>query len=90
MEALELEETFRNYSATVQNLQRRPANDELLNLYGLFKQATEGDVTEERPVGFDFKAFAKYDAWNRLKGTSKEEAMKSYIELAKSLIAKYS
>lgn len=90
MDSRELEETFSNYSATVQNLQRRPANDELLNLYGLFKQATEGDVTEERPGGFDFKAFAKYDAWNSLKGKSKEEAMTAYIELAKNLIAKYS
>ena len=40
---------------------KRPSNEELLDLYALFKQATEGDVTGERPGGFDFKAIAKFD-----------------------------
>jgi len=87
---LELEQSFKSFSESVQNLVRRPSNEELLRLYGLFKQATEGDVLEERPGGFDFKAFAKYDAWESQKGKSKDAAMAEYIELAKELIAKYS
>lgn len=74
----------------VQQLTKRPANDELLKLYGLFKQASEGDNNEIRPGGFDFKAMAKFDSWANLKGKTKEEAMREYIDFVASLLAKYS
>lgn len=68
-------------------LTQRPSNENLLKLYSLYKQATEGDVTGERPGGFDFKGAAKYDAWQSLKGTSPEEAQLKYIELVNALHA---
>ena len=71
-------------------LTQRPGNDELLDLYALFKQATEGDVTGERPGGFDFKAIAKYDAWASKKGSSKETAMTDYVSLVQRLKKEYS
>lgn len=67
----------------------KPSNEELLKLYGLFKQATEGDNNTERPGGFDFKAAAKYNAWINFKGTSKEQAEQQYSELVEELAAKY-
>lgn len=70
-------------------LTRRPSNEELLDLYALFKQATDGDVTGERPGGFDFKAIAKFDAWAGKKGKTKDEAMKEYIDLMGKLVASY-
>ncbi|HNT49750.1 MAG TPA: acyl-CoA-binding protein [Cyclobacteriaceae bacterium] len=70
-------------------LTKRPSNEELLDLYALFKQATEGDVTGERPGGFDFKAIAKFDAWASRKGTDKEQAMQQYIELVEKLHQNY-
>ncbi|MBL7851042.1 MAG: acyl-CoA-binding protein [Cyclobacteriaceae bacterium] len=70
-------------------LTRRPSNEELLDLYALFKQATDGDVSGERPGGFDFKAIAKFDAWAGKKGKSKDEAMKEYIDLVGKLVASY-
>jgi diazepam-binding inhibitor (GABA receptor modulating acyl-CoA-binding protein) len=60
-----------------------------LNLYALFKQSSEGDVTGDRPGGFDFKAIAKYDAWAEKKGTSKEQAMQAYIKLVDNLQQQY-
>lgn len=66
-------------------LTQRPSNQDLLNLYALFKQATEGDVTGERPGGFDFKAIAKFDAWGERKGISREKAMEDYVVLVNSL-----
>lgn len=63
----------------------RPSNEELLKLYGLYKQATEGDNTEERPGGFDFKAAAKHNSWLNFKGKSKEEAEAMYIALVEQL-----
>ncbi len=70
-------------------LTKRPSNEELLDLYALFKQATDGDINEERPGGFDFKAIAKHDAWAGKKGLTKDQAMKSYVSLMNSLYAQY-
>lgn len=59
--------------------------DVLLQLYGLYKQATEGDVSGERPGGFDFKGAAKYDAWAKQRGKSADDARKAYVELVQRL-----
>ena len=67
----------------------KPTNEELLKLYSLYKQATEGDNNEERPGGFDFVAAAKYNSWLALKGWSKEEAAHEYVELVKQLSTKH-
>jgi diazepam-binding inhibitor (GABA receptor modulating acyl-CoA-binding protein) len=63
----------------------KPSNESLLNLYSLYKQATEGDVNGDGPSMFDFVAKAKYEAWASLKGKSKEQAMLEYIELVRKL-----
>ncbi|OGX85788.1 hypothetical protein BEN47_14440 [Hymenobacter lapidarius] len=62
------QEEFDAASQRAQQLPTKPSNTVLLQLYGLYKQATEGDVTGDRPGGFDFKAIAKYDAWTGLRG----------------------
>ncbi len=84
-----MEEEFQKAVKRSKELTKRPTNEELLKLYALFKQTTEGDVAEERPGGFDFKAIAKHDAWAEIKGTPKEQAMTDYIELVKNLHEKY-
>lgn len=84
-----LQEEFENAAARSKEFTKRPSNEELLELYALFKQATEGDVSGERPGGFDFKAIAKFDAWEELKGKSKEQAMKQYIDLVDKLQQEY-
>ncbi len=63
------------------------SNDTLLRLYGLYKQATLGDVTGEEPGVFDFVGRAKYDAWANRRGMAKEQAMGEYISLVRSLAA---
>lgn len=57
------------------------SNDTKLQFYSFFKQATVGDVQGDRPGMLSFEARAKYDAWAKLKGMSKEEAMQAYIDL---------
>lgn len=81
--------TLEEAVALTQKFTSRPSNEELLRLYGLYKQATEGDIDEERPAGFDFKAAAKYHAWLTLKGKSKEEATQAYLDLVEELNQKY-
>lgn len=80
---------FNSAVAKSKELTKRPSNEELLDLYALFKQASEGDVNEERPGGFDFKAIAKHDAWVSKKGKTKDQAMESYVALMNSLYAQY-
>lgn len=83
---MSLNEKFISCSEKIHTLAQKPSNDILLKLYGLYKQATEGDFVETRPGGFDFKAIAKYDAWAKLKGTPQEEAKQSYIDLVEFLL----
>jgi acyl-CoA-binding protein len=58
----------------------KPSNDLKLEMYALFKQATEGDVSGKKPGMMDLVGKAKYSAWAKLKGTSSEEAMQTYID----------
>ncbi|NVM55640.1 MAG: acyl-CoA-binding protein [Candidatus Helarchaeota archaeon] len=66
------------------SLSKQPV-DIQLELYGLYKQVTIGDVRGERPGRRKVRARAKYDAWTSRKGMSKETAMKEYIELVNKL-----
>lgn len=81
----ELETQFKTAAEAVKTLPEKPENDMLLRLYGLYKQGSEGDVTGAKPGFFDFKGVAKYEAWDKLKGTSAEKAMEDYVKLVKRL-----
>ena len=77
---------FEQAVADSKNLTEKPSNETLLNLYSLYKQATEGDINTPAPTNiFDFVAKAKFNAWESLKGISKENAMQQYIDLVEKL-----
>ncbi|KAL6451513.1 ACB2 Acyl-CoA-binding protein 2 [Candida maltosa Xu316] len=80
---------FEEKANQVSNLSTRPNDDELLKLYGLYKQATVGDNNTDKPGTFDFKGKYKWQAWKDLEGKSQEEAEQEYIAFATELIAKY-
>lgn len=69
----------------VQGLPERPSDRELLELYGLYKQATEGDVRGKRPGMLDIRGRKKYDAWAGRKGMSSEEAQRAYVAVVERL-----
>jgi len=81
----DLKTAFETAVADSRNLNERPDNATLLKLYALYKQATAGDNTEQKPGFGDMVGRAKWDAWNGLKGTSSEDAMQQYIDLVESL-----
>lgn len=85
----DLKTSFETAAAEVQKLAKRPDDQTMLKLYGLYKQATVGDVTGSRPGFTDMAGRFKYDAWAKLKGTSMEDAMQKYIDLVGQLKAKY-
>ena len=84
-----MSEAFEKAAASIKELTVRPTDDELLQLYGYFKQVTVGDCNTVRPGMLDFKGKAKWDNWNSRKGMSKEDAEREYIALADALKSKY-
>lgn len=63
-------------------------NDTLLVLYGLFKQANEGNCNTSKPSFIDPKGQAKWTAWNENKDMDKQTAMRRYIRKVKSILEK--
>ncbi|MFH1466547.1 MAG: acyl-CoA-binding protein [Pseudomonadota bacterium] len=79
---------FEEAQVKVKTLSTRPSNPELLELYALFKQGSEGDVHGPRPGMMDIKGRFKYDAWAGRKGTPAAQAQAAYIALVKKLLAR--
>jgi acyl-CoA-binding protein len=81
----DLQSKFEAAVADSKSLPDRPDNATLLKLYALYKQATAGDVDGKRPGFTDMVGRAKWDAWNEIKGTGKDDAMKQYVSLIEDL-----
>ena len=83
---MELRQQFDQAVSDSKSLSDRPSQGTLLQLYSLYKQASEGDINVEPPANpFDFVAKAKYEAWQSLKGKSRDEAMGEYIDFITKL-----
>lgn len=64
-------------------------DDELKEVYGLYKQATVGDINIEKPSATDLKGAAKWTAWNSKKGMSQDMAKEEYVATAKKVMEKH-
>lgn len=78
-------EEFEAASKRVNALPKAPSTAQMLSLYGLYKQATAGDVQGSRPGVLDPRGRAKYDAWAARKGLAPDAARAEYVALAKQL-----
>jgi len=76
---------FESASLAVKSLAQRPDDNTMLELYALYKQGSDGDVSGSKPGFFDFVGVAKYEAWEKLQGTSQEDAQSRYVELVRKL-----
>ena len=81
----DLKAKFEAATVAAKKTKKKPDNSTLLKLYSYYKQATEGDVKGDRPGGFDFVGAAKFDAWAKLKSSSKDDAMQNYIKQVERL-----
>ena len=85
----DLQERFEKAQAEVKTLPAKPGNDDLLTLYSLYKQATEGDASGgKKPGRFDLVGKAKYDAWTKVSGMTSDDAKQHYVELVDGLIGR--
>ena len=78
-------EVFEQAAVAAKSLPERPDDNAMLQLYALYKQGSAGDVQGDKPGFFDFVGAAKYEAWEKLKGTSEEDARGQYVELITKL-----
>ena len=81
----DLKAKFDKAVADSKKLPEKPDNATLLQLYALYKQASEGDVDGKRPGFTDMVGRAKWDAWNGVKGKDSKAAMQEYVDLVESL-----
>ncbi|XP_030640255.1 acyl-CoA-binding domain-containing protein 7 [Chanos chanos] len=86
---MSLQAEFEKYAEDVKKVKSRPTDQELLDMYGLYKQVIVGDINIDKPGMMDVKGKAKWEAWDSRKGMSKDDAMTAYIALAKETIEKY-
>lgn len=80
-----LQSSFEAAVQQAKQLPYKPEPKDLLQLYALFKQSTEGDNTSTQPSFTDIVARAKWDAWQQCQGMAKETAMQQYLDLVKAL-----
>ncbi|VVC94103.1 acyl-CoA-binding domain-containing protein 6 [Leptidea sinapis] len=78
-----LDTSFTKATDHVRKLTSKLDNNQLLELYGLFKQATEGECNTQKPGWFDTKGRKKWEAWKSFGDLSSELAKQKYIDLVK-------
>ena len=81
----DLKASFDKAVADSKTLPEKPDNATLLQLYALYKQASNGDAEGKRPGFTDMVGRAKWDAWNEIKGKDAKAAMQEYADLVESL-----
>ncbi|XP_022723312.1 acyl-CoA-binding domain-containing protein 1-like isoform X2 [Durio zibethinus] len=90
VECTELDEAFSMAAAFVaaaaaDRLSQKVSSDVQLQLYGLYKIATEGPCTAPQPSALKMTARAKWQAWHKLGAMPPEEAMEKYIDIVTEL-----
>lgn len=81
------EQSFRDAAARIMTRKTQPSNADLLILYGLYKQATQGDCNIPQPWAVQVEARAKWDAWNKYNRMERMNAMRNYIDKVEELMA---
>lgn len=75
----ETETKFNRACDYLKHLVNQLEASQLLQFYGLYKQATVGPCNTPKPSIFHMNTRAKWNAWNNFGTMCKETAMKSYI-----------
>ncbi|KAK1124645.1 Acyl-CoA-binding protein like protein [Melipona quadrifasciata] len=86
---MSLDQKFEQAAEAVKTLTKRPTDDEFLELYALFKQASMGNINTSRPGMLDLKGKAKWDAWKSKDGMSQNDAKEAYVKFVDTLVEKY-
>lgn len=80
-----MSEHFQMAVERVLQLKQEPSNVDKLKLYGLFKQATVGDINTDCPSMFNVAGRAKWNAWSENRGKTDDDAKNEYISVVARL-----
>lgn len=81
-----IDEKFKQAVENVKDLPKRPDNETLLQLYGLYKQVTIGNINIAQPWAIQVEKRAKWDSWKLFENMDKSKAMARYVEIVENLI----
>uniref|UniRef100_A0A4D5RBA9 Acyl-CoA-binding protein-like protein n=1 Tax=Scolopendra viridis TaxID=118503 RepID=A0A4D5RBA9_SCOVI len=84
---MSVEEQFNKAAEDVKNLKQTPSDQDMLEIYSLYKQGIVGDCNTDRPGVLDLKGKAKWDAWNARKGMTQTAAKEAYVKKVSDLIS---
>ena len=77
---------FDTYAQKIRDAKPDVNAPEMVQVYGLFKQAKMGDCNIEKPGMTDPAGQAKWDAWEAQKGKTQDEAAAEYVEVVKAFL----
>lgn len=80
-----LDKSFNQATNHVRKITGNLDNNKLLELYGLYKQGTEGRCDTPKPSWYDGKGRKKWEAWHKIRDMPGDQAKEMYI----SLVQKY-
>ena len=69
-----IDEKFKQAVENVKDLPKRPNNETLLQLYGLYKQVTTGNINIAQPWAIQVEKRAKWDSWKLFENMDKSKA----------------
>ena len=83
----DFEQTFRRVARAYEISPGGPVAKarEQRKLYGLYKQATTGDIDQKLPSLFNIEDQLKYRAWKSNRGMPREQARRRFVDLAETL-----
>jgi acyl-CoA-binding protein len=81
-----IDQEFTSAARAFGDMAAKESQEVQLKFYGLYKQATKGDVNTTRPGFFDYAGKAKWDAWSKLKGMSTLDAKRAYVSEYKMMV----
>merc|ERR1712038_1088703 len=85
-----MDQQFQEAAAAIKTQVNKTLTDEeLKEVYALYKQATCGDINIEKPGMTDIKGSAKWDGWNSKKGMGADTARKEYIKIVEKMKEKH-
>lgn len=84
-----MDETFNKAVHAANNFESTPSFDDYRELYGLYRQAVDGDNKTPTPSFRELEKYADWNAWLRKKGMNHRDAKLAYSKKVLNCIYKY-
>lgn len=80
-----LEKRFETAIIEIKKLSKKPKQEDMLKLYGLYKRVKVGICNTEKPWAVQIEACMKWNAWKNVSHLTVNQAMITYIMIVNNL-----